>query len=146
MSRLELTTAAYAHQAEAEIIARWWRDSGVEPLPANAMPRHGMWAMHGENRMAAAFAYLTMTDLAILAFAIANPHIDKRHQAPAVACAIEAVMQVMRDTAPNTVLVSLCHDRSLHQTYVKRSGFRDTGKVWIGAAAPADLNLDILTA
>lgn len=135
----------FAIRRDHGIVEQWWRASGIEPLPWNAMPRHGIWAVSEGDYHAGAFCYLTMSDLAILAFAIARPGLPKAKQAAATAYAIEAVAEMMRMTVPGTVLLSLCHDLSMHQTYVKRAGFRDTGRVHLGVLSPPGMNVDILT-
>ncbi len=145
MSRYDFTARAFQGDEDAETIARWWRESGVEPLPARAMPKLGMWAMCGENRMACAFAYLTLGDLAIMAFPIANPNEVWRAQAEALSFAITELAKYLTDVLPNVVVIGLSHDASVHQTYVKRAGFHDTGKVHLAALVPQGTDLSILT-
>lgn len=146
MSRsLELTSAPYDREAEYEIVARWWRDAGVEPLPLHATPRLGLWAVCNEVRVAAAFAYSTTADLFIMAFPIACPSLSWRHRAEAMSFAVTTLAKAIRERSERTVIISLSHDESVHQTYVKRAGFCGTGKTWIGVSAPADLNIDLLT-
>lgn len=130
---------------EHDTIARWLRETGNEPLPVSTMPACGMWAMHGENRMACAFVYATSTNLFIMGFAVANPSIAKHRQAEALAFAVAALSKRIRDTNPNAVILALSHDASMHQTYVKRAGFRDTGKIHLAVSAPDGVDIDILT-
>lgn len=145
MSPLKFDSEAYIRASDYEIIAGWWRDTGVEPMPFDAMPALGSWALDGGNRQACAFAYMTDSNLAILAFAISNPHSHWKMQAASVAFAVATLAKLLRDTNPNIVLIALSHDVSMHQTYVKRAGFHDTGKVSIAVSAPLGASLDILT-
>lgn len=143
---LKLTSAPYDRDADYETVARWWREIGVEPLPVHATPRLGLWAMVDEDvRVAAAFAYSTTADLFIMAFPISCPTLSWRHKAEAMSFAVSSLAKAIRDRSPRTVIISLSHDETVHQTYVKRAGFCGTGKTWIGVSAPADLNVDILT-
>lgn len=145
MSTPDFSAAIYDRQTEHEIVAHWWRARGIEPLPQRAMPRFGVWAMVEEVRMAAAFGYMTTSELAIMAFAIANPALDEHQQATATAYAIQATTSMIREASPKGIIISLCHQQSAHQAYVKRAGFHGTGKTWIGVSAPDGVNLDILT-
>ncbi len=143
---LDLTAARFNFEAEAEIIERWWREVGIEPLPRAAMPRIGRWAMHGENRMACAFAYLMDdTKLVMIALPIANPSLDWRRQAEALAYAVSTLADEIREKIADAVIIALSHDNSVHQTYVKRAGFRDTGKIHLAVSAPAGVDIDILS-
>ena len=142
----DFSSAAYDREAEYEIVARWWREGvGVEPLPLHASPRLGLWTLWDYVRVAAAFAYSTTADLFIMAFPIADPTLSWRHQAQAMSFAVSTLAKAIRDRSPRTVIISLSHEETVHQTYVKRAGFCGTGKTWIGVSAPADLNVDILT-
>ena len=141
----KLTTAAYDRHRDYEMVRSWWRAAGVEPLPLDSMPRLGLWAVEGDARFAAAFAYQTTANFAILAYAVANPVDDWRQQAEALTFAVEKMASALRDHRPDIIMISLAHDQSMHHAYVKRAGFRDTGKVHIAASAPEGVDLDILT-
>lgn len=143
---LNLTSAPYDRDADYEVVARWWREIGVAPLPLHASPRLGLWAIADDDvRVAAAFAYSTTADLFIMAFPIACPALSWRHKAEAMSFAVSTLAKAIRDRSPRTIIISLSHDGTVHQTYVKRAGFCGTGKTWIGVSAPADVNVDILT-
>jgi hypothetical protein len=118
-----ITIEQYGHtEEEFNELDGWWRNYGAQSPPKGCLPKLGVWAMDGGERVASAFLYMdNSVGVSMLEWLIGKPGIN-----PVVLkCSLEAVVDFMRGECRDmgyNVMFSHCHSDVL-SSIVGRLGF-----------------------